>query len=162
MTGSVEQISISPGGIPKRAIAEGKVTLRGIEGDGHAHASIHGGPLRALLVMTAEGLEELAALGFPVTPGSLAENVTIRGIPRRELRAGQRLRIGTDVVIEITMRRSPCSSLNAYGPMIHKAIFDAQVEAGDPSSPRWGLSGFYASVVVPGIIRPGDPVVACD
>jgi len=162
MTGSVLQISVSSGGVPKRAIAEGTVTPQGIEGDGHAHPGIHGGPLRAVLLMTAEGIEELAALGFSVAPGSLGENITTRGIPRREWRVGQRWRIGVDVVVEITTRRSPCSALNAYGPKIQKAIFDALAQAGDPTSPHWGLSGFYASVVVPGTIRPGDPVVSCD
>ena len=162
MTGSVQQISVSPGGVPKSAIAVGKVTLQGIEGYGHSHPAIHGGVRRALLLITAEGIEELAALGFPMAPGSLGENLTIRGIPRQVWRVGQRWRIGEDVVIEITMRRSPCSTLNAYGPRIHKAIFDALVEAGDPASPKWGLSGFYAAVVVPGIIRSGDPVVICD
>ena len=162
MTGSVVQISVSPGGAPKRAIAAGNVTPEGIEGDRHAHPAIHGGPLRALLLMTTEGIEELDALGFPVGPGSLGENITTRGIPRREWRVGQRWRIGADVVVEITMRRSPCSTLNVYGPKIHKVIFDPLVEAGDPASHRWGLSGFYASVVVPGVIRPGDPVVSCD
>ena len=162
MTGSVQQISVSPGGVPKVAIEVGNVTLQGIEGDGHAHPAIHGGPERAVLLITAEGIEELAAMGFGVAPGSLGENITTRGIPREEWRVGQRWRIGADVVVEITKRRGPCSTLNAYGPKIHRAIFDSIVEAGDPASPRWGLSGFYASVVVPGIIRPGDPVVCCE
>jgi len=38
-------------------------------------------------------------------------------------------------------------------------MFDAQVQAGDPGSPRWGLSGFYASTVRAGIVRTGDPIV---
>jgi len=29
---------------------------------------------------------------------------------------------------------------------------------GDPESPLWGLSGFYASVVEPGTVRAGDAV----
>ena len=33
---------------------------------------------------------------------------------------------------------------------------------GDPLSPRWGLSGFYASVVRTGTIRAGDPIVLLD
>jgi MOSC domain-containing protein YiiM len=162
MTGSVEQINISPGGVLKHAIPSGKVTREGIEGDLHAHPAIHGGPERALLLVTAEGIEELAAKGFTVAPGSLGENITTRGIPRQEWRSGQRWRIGADVVIEITKRRGPCSALNVYGPMIQSAIFDPLVQAGDPSSPRWGLSGVYASVVVPGIIRTGDPIVASE
>ena len=158
MTGSVIQINISPGGVLKRAIPEGNVTLHGLEGDLHAHPDIHGGPQRALLLITAEGLDELAALGFSVTPGAMGENLTTRGIPRREWRVGQRWRIGADLVIEITKRRGPCSALNVYGPKIHATIFDTLAQDGDPASPRWGLSGFYAAVTVPGIVRPGDPI----
>ena len=129
-----------------------------LKGDSHAHPDIHGGPRQAVLLITAEGIEELAALGFPLTYGSLGENLTTRGIGRREWRAGQRWRIGAEVVIEITKRRAPCQTLNAY-PGIQAAIFDALAEAGDPSSPKWGLSGFYASVVQPGVIRPGDEII---
>lgn len=54
--------------------------------------------------------------------------------------------------------RGPCSALDPYGPGIQKAVYDAQVKAGDASSPRWALSGFYASVLVAGTIRPGDAI----
>jgi MOSC domain-containing protein YiiM len=159
MTGSILQINISSGGVPKRVVAEAQVTALGVEGDGHAHPEIHGGADRAVLLITAEGIEELAALGFPLTYGSLGENFTTSGIGRRDWRVGQRWRIGTDTVIEITKRRAPCKQLNVYGPGLQAAIYDALTEAGDPASPKWGLSGVYASVVAPGLVRPGDAVV---
>jgi MOSC domain-containing protein YiiM len=52
----------------------------------------------------------------------------------------------------------PCSTLDVYGSGVQAAIYDARVQAGDPGSPRWGLSGFYASVVQPGTVRAGDPI----
>jgi MOSC domain-containing protein YiiM len=159
MPGSVLQINVSSGGVPKRPVAEALVTQLGLEGDGHAHPELHGGPERAVLLITAEGIEELAALGFPLTYGSLGENLTTQGIGRREWRVGQRWRIGPDAVIEITKRRAPCQALNVYGPRIQAAIYDPLVKAGDPASPKWGLSGFYASVVTPGLLRPGDAIV---
>ena len=157
-SGQLVQVSVSRGGIPKVAIPEGIVTPLGLEGDGHAHPSIHGGPERALLLVTAEGIEELAASGFSLAYGSLGENLTTRGIARREWRVGQRWRIGPEAVIEITKRRGPCQTLNMY-PGIQAAIFDTLAQAGDPSSPKWGLSGIYASVVMPGRIRPGDEII---
>jgi len=159
MTGSVLQINVSAGGVPKRAVTQALVTSVGVEGDGHTHPEIHGGPERAVLLITAEGIEELSGLGFPLTYGSLGENLTTRGIGRREWRVGQRWRIGREAVIEITKRRAPCQTLNVYGPGLQAAIYDALVHAEDPSSPRWGLSGFYASVLTPGFIKPGDTVV---
>src|SRR5579862_3030954 len=136
MTGSILQINVSSGGVPKRALPEALVTALGVEGDGHAHPEIHGGPERAVLLITAEGIEELAALGFPLTYGSLGENLTTRGIGRLDWRSGQRWRIGADVVIEITKRRGPCKTLNVYGPGLQAAIYDALTEAGDPASPK--------------------------
>jgi MOSC domain-containing protein YiiM len=158
--GSILQINVSKGGVPKRAIAEGQVTPFGIAGDLHANPEIHGGPQRALLLITAEGIDELIGCGFPLSYGALGENLTTQGLDRRALRAGQRYRIG-QVVIELTRTRGPCATLNAY-PGIQSAIYDAAVKAGDPASPRWGLSGFYASVVQPGTIRAGDPILFLD
>jgi MOSC domain-containing protein YiiM len=159
MTGSVLQINVSSGGVPKRPLPEASVTVLGIEGDGHAHPEIHGGPDRAVLLITAEGIEELAAQGFPLIYGSLGENLTTRGIARRDWRVGQRWRIGPDVVIQITKPRAPCQTLNVYGPGIQATIYDALTRDGDPASLKWGLSGVYASVVIPGMVRPGDAIV---
>ena len=161
MTGSILQINISPGGVPKRAIAEATVSPAGIVGDSWAHPDIHGGPRQALLLIAAESIEELIALGFPLFFGALGENLTTHGLDRRQMRFGQRYRIG-DVLIELTKMRGPCSTLDVYGPGIHRALYDAQVKAGDASSPRWGLSGFYATVVRGGVIRPGDRIALVD
>ena len=87
----------------------------------------------------------------------LRDNTTA-GLDRRRLRIGQRYRIG-GTLVELTKVRAPCATLNVYGPGIQKAVYDAQVKAGDPSSPRWGLSGFYTSVLRPGSVRPGDPIM---
>jgi MOSC domain-containing protein YiiM len=159
MTGSILQISVSPGGVPKHAIPVGVLTPAGFEGDHHAHPDIHGGPRQAVLLITSEGIAELAAQGFPLIHGSLGENLTTTGIARQEWRTGQHWHIGPEAVIEITKRRAPCQTLNVYGPGIQAAIYDSLAAAGDPSSPKWGLSGFYASVVRPGIIQPGDEIV---
>ena len=157
----VLQINVSRGGVPKRAIPEAEVTPHGVVGDACAHPQFHGGPRKAVLLITSEGIAELAELGFPVYHGALGENITTAGLDRRGLRIGQRYRVGPSIV-ELTKVRVPCETLNVYGPGIQAAIYDAQVKAGDPSSPRWGLSGFYASVVQAGTIRTGDPIALLD
>jgi len=158
---SILQINISPGGIPKRPIAEGIVTVECIRGDAWAHPQFHGGPNQALLLITSEGIAELMAQGFPLYYGALGENLTTSGLDRRQMRIGQRYRAG-EVLLELTKLRSPCSTLDQYGPGIRQAIYDAQVKAGDPASPRWGLSGFYARVIRPGVIRPHDIITLVD
>jgi hypothetical protein len=73
MTGVVVQVSIGPGGLPNRAIDEAELSGRGIVGDRWRHPSFHGTRKRAILLITAEGVDELAAQGFPVFYGALGE-----------------------------------------------------------------------------------------
>ena len=155
MSGTVEQVSISSGGVPNHAIGEGNVTKSGSAGDGWRHPQFHGTPKRAVLLITSEGIDELGAQGFPVYYGALGENVTTRGLDRRSLRIGQRFRAG-QAIIELTQVRVPCHTLSVYGAGIQGAIYDARAQAGDTTSPVWGMSGFYASVVEPGLLRHGD------
>jgi MOSC domain-containing protein YiiM len=158
MIGTVLQVNVSQGGIPKRPIPAGELTAAGVAGDSWRYR-FHGGPKQAVLLITIEGIEELIAQGFPLSPGALGENLTTRGLDRRALRFGQRLQVGT-AVIELTTMRQPCATLNGLGSGIQAAMYDARVVKGDHESPLWGLSGFYASVVQPGIVRPGDDVAS--
>ena len=160
-SGNIVQINVSPGGIPKRPVAEAEVTPAGIRGDSWAHPQIHGGPEQALLLIASEGIEELIAQGYALHAGALGENLTLEGLDRREMRMGQRYRAG-EVLIELTKIRAPCSQLDIYGASIQQAIYDAQVKAGDASSPRWGLSGFYARVLRAGVLRPRDIIQLVD
>lgn len=158
MTGAVLQVSISAGGVPNHAIDCGEVTVRGIAGDGWRHPQFHGIARRAILLMTVEGLDEIRALGFPVYPGALGENLTTRGLDRRALRSGRRFRCG-GALIELTELRLPCDTISVYGKGIQAAIYDSRAMRGDASSEVWGLSGFYAAVLAPGLVRPGDSIV---
>ena len=137
------------------------MTSLGVTGDGHAHPEIHGGPRKAILLITSEGLDELKERGFPLFPGALGENLTTLGLNRRDVRIGQRYRIG-EVLLEIVKVRAPCDTLSVYGHGIQRAIYDQEVKAGNIASPLWGLSGFYASVLQTGTIHPGDPIHLVD
>jgi MOSC domain-containing protein YiiM len=158
MQGAVVQVSISPGGLPKRAIPEGYITPLGIEGDLHAHPAIHGGPMKAILIIAAEVVDALAARGYPLFYGAMGENITTRGIEIRDLRVGDQLRVG-GALLEITQPRGPCSALDTYGDTLKLEVYDKRVKERDPASPRWGMSGFYASVIAQGPVQAGDPVV---
>lgn len=158
MVGVIVQVSVSSGGIPKRAIAGGMITPLGLAGDAYAHPAIHGGPRQAVLLIAAETIDELKGRGYPVFYGALGENLTTRGLDRSELRIGQQLRAG-GAVLEITKVRGPCTALDVYGEAIKREIYDARVNAGDFDSPLWGMSGFYARVVQPGPVHPEDAVL---
>jgi MOSC domain-containing protein YiiM len=162
----VVQVNISPGGVPKRPIASAHVGPLGVEGDDHAHPKYHGGPSKAVLLIASELIDQLAAEGFPVFYGALGENFTTRGLDPRQWRTGQRFRMPGGLILELTTVRVPCSTLDIYrhpnGRPIQQEIYDKVVKAGDPSSPKWALSGFYASVVQPGPVEPGVPIVLLD
>ena len=157
MTGAIIQVNISTGAVPNHPIERGEITLAGIAGDGWRHPQFHGIPKRALLLITSEGLDEIKAMGFPVYPGALGENLTTRGLDRRALRLGQRFQCG-GAGIQLTELRLPCDTISIYGKGIQQAIYDARAMNGDSSSQVWGLSGFYASVTGAGVVFPGDPI----
>jgi len=163
--GIVHQINVSKGGVPKLPIAEGWVAPLGIEGDVQADRAHHGGPLKALLLASLEDIEALSGEGFPIVAGSLGENLTIRGLDFRQLRAGQRFYVG-GALIELTKPRSPCHKLDIYnralGLPIQPRLYDARVRAGDPSSPVWARGGFYAAVIRPGPIATGVTIALAD
>ena len=148
-------MNISPGGLPKRGIDGGWIGPLGIEGDEHRNPAVHGGPRKAILILASETVDELVRRGYPVFYGALGENLTTRGLAIRDIRIGDTVRAG-GAILEITQPRGPCSALDVYGPSIKQEIFDQRVKALDPSSARWGLSGFYASVRSPGPVAPGD------
>lgn len=161
VTGIIEQVNVSRGGIPKRPIPESFAGPLGLEGDEHAHPRFHGGPRKALLLICAEAIEDLQARGYPVYAGALGENLTVRGLDRKLLRSGQRFRAG-QALIELTTIRIPCATLDVYGSAIKSEIFDPAVKAGDVKSPHWAISGFYAAVPATGVIRTGDIIALVD
>lgn len=161
MTGTVAQINISRGGVPKYPIPQGLVTPLGMEGDLCAHPRFHGGPRQALLLICAEAIEILIAKGYPLFFGALGENITMRGIDHRALRIGQRYRIG-ELLVELTKVRVPCSALDVYGSSIKRELYDQRVKNGDPASPCWGLSGMYATVTKTGTVRQEDIITLVD
>ena len=165
MQGIVHQINVSKGGVPKLPIAEGWVAPLGIEGDVQADRVHHGGPRKALLLVSLEDIESLRAEGFPIVAGSLGENLTIRELNFRLLRSGQRFYVG-GALIELTQPRQPCRELDVYNPapglLIQPRLYDARARAGDPSSPVWARGGFYAAVIRPGPIATGVTIALAD
>jgi MOSC domain-containing protein YiiM len=148
--GTVVQVSISKGGVPKLAVAEAVVTELGIAGDGHDNPDIHGGPDRALCLFAMERIEAMAAEGHPIGAGSAGENITIRGIDWDLVVPGARLRLGTDVRVEVTRYTTPCKTNARWFAggdfnRMHQNLFP-------------GYSRVYARVIVGGIVRAGDEV----
>jgi MOSC domain-containing protein YiiM len=150
VAGRIVQINVSPGGVPKRPVPEARVTRLGIEGDGHRNAELHGGPDRALCLFSVEQIEALQADGHPVEPGALGENLTLGGLDWATVQPGDFLRLGEEVLVQITRFTSPCANIRA-------AFLDgAYSRVSQTRHPGW--SRVYARVLVPGEIAAGDPV----
>src|SRR4029450_4971794 len=92
----------------------------------------------------------------PVFYGAMGENLTVSGLDLRDIRIGDEIR-GARALLQITTPRTPCQELDAYGQSFRTSIYDAQVKQRNPAAPHWGMSGFYAKVLQPGPVRPGDP-----
>jgi MOSC domain-containing protein YiiM len=141
------QLNISPGGVPKLAVREARAGVLGLDGDGHAHPKIHGGPERALCLYSLEVILALQEQGHPIFPGSVGENVTITGLPWTSLAAGTRLRLGDEVVVELTRIAAPCKQIVAsFSDRISKRL-------AEPALGRW-----YARVLTEGVLRVGQTV----
>ncbi len=55
----IVQISVSPGGVPKRPVPSARVTALGLEGDVQGDREHHGGPERALCLFSQERIRAL-------------------------------------------------------------------------------------------------------
>lgn len=144
------QINISAGGVPKQPVPLGEVTPLGLTGDKQRDRRYHGGPERALCLFSLDHIMALQAEGHPIYPGAAGENVTIAGLDWESLVPGVQLRLGPEVLVEVTGFASPCSNITA-------AFRDGAInEISQKKHP--GRSRVYTRVLRPGAIRPGDQV----
>jgi MOSC domain-containing protein YiiM len=150
MTARIVQISVSPGGVPKRAVESARVTPLGLEGDGHRDLEHHGGPERAVCLFAIERIRSLQAEGHPIAPGTIGENVTLEGLDWTAVGPGTRLVLGDAVVVEITRFTSPCRNI---APSFRDGDYGRVSQKRHP-----GDSRVYARVVSEGLIRRGDQV----
>ena len=147
--GHVVRLSVSDGGVPKRAVDAVEVGYDGVAGDRQATRRHHGSPFQALCLWDAETIDQLAADGHPISYGDAGENVTISEIDWPVVRPGVRLRLGS-VVCEISSHAEPCAK-NA------RWFSDGDVSRIHDRNGPW--SRMYATVIEPGSIAVGDAAV---
>ncbi len=144
------QINISDGGVPKIPIPHGTVTTLGIEGDRQRNTKHHGGAERALCLYSLENILDLQAEGNPIYPGAIGENITMKGLDWPGLRPGDQLRLGDEVIIELTSYANPCKNIQPY--------FDNGAYERVAQKRHAGWARLYARVLQPGNIHICDPV----
>jgi len=135
-------------GIFKHPVS-GPVQLRtlNLDGDRQADLAVHGGPFKAVYGYPSEHYEfwrqELPGTNLPW--GMFGENFTTEGLLESELHIGDRLQIGTAVIM-VRQPRMPCYKLAAKfqrDDMLARFL-------------RSGRSGFYFSVEREGTVAAGD------
>ena len=150
-TGRIEQLNVSAGGVPKRAVTEAVVNEYGLTRDRQRDRRHHGGLERAVCLWSAEVIDSLRADGHPISPGAAGENVTVRGLDWKRLVPGSRLHLGDQVVIEVTSYAAPCRII---AHCFRDGDFNRANQATHP-----GRSRVYARVVRQGTMYPGDEVL---
>jgi MOSC domain-containing protein YiiM len=148
--GRIVQLSVSAGGVPKRAIAEARVTRLGLEGDTHRAEEHHGGPDRAVCLFSMEAIRALAAEGHTIAPGVIGENVTTEGVDWARVAPEAYLLLGERVLLQVTRYTSPCFKI---APVFVGREFSRVSQKWHP-----GWSRVYARVLVEGRLRPDDGV----
>ena len=127
-------------GVRKENVEEGVLESGfGIRGDAHG-----GDWHRQVSLLASESIEKMRKAGLDVGPGDFAENLTTEGIDLVALPLGTRLKIGDDVLLELTQKGKVCHE--------RCAIF---YQAGDCVMPREGI---FARILKGGVIRPGDAI----
>jgi MOSC domain-containing protein YiiM/GNAT superfamily N-acetyltransferase len=148
--GRVLQVSVSGGGVPKKAVERAHVGRFGLTGDRHNEDTLHGGPHRAVCLFGMEVIERLQSEGHPVEPGSVGENLTTWGIEWSLLPVGTRALVGDEVELELASSTTPCATQtkNFADGNFNRILIDRH-----PSDSR-----MYARVLREGEVRTGDPI----
>ena len=135
-------------GIFKQPVS-GPVQLRtlNLDGDRQADLAVHGGPFKAVYACPSEHYpfwqQELPGSQLPW--GMFGENFTTWGLFENDLHVGDRLQIGTGILM-VRQPRIPCYKLALK---FHRTDILARFL-------RSGRSGFYFSVEQEGVVQAGD------
>jgi MOSC domain-containing protein YiiM len=121
----------------------------GLLGDRVYDVKNHGGPDQAVYAYAREDLDGWEAeLGRPLANGVFGENLTTLGVEVNGALIGERWRIGSDLVLEVSCPRIPCATFQGWLERSGwvRRFTDAV------------LPGAYLRVIEPGDIRAADPV----
>jgi MOSC domain-containing protein YiiM len=142
-------------GIDKRPCAHIEVQAprsaggSGVTGDHVGNRRHHGGADKAVYAYSREELSWWEGeLGRPITDGFFGENITTSGLDLEALSVNQRIRVGTEVVLEVSLPRQPCATFQSH--MGERGWVRRFTER--------GRCGAYFRVVVGGTVRPGDEI----
>ncbi|MFJ4619175.1 MOSC domain-containing protein [Streptomyces sp. NPDC088812] len=149
--GGVTGIDKRPVEGPVRVAAPGPngAAGSGLAGDAVCNWQHHGGDDQAVYAVAREDLDDWEReLGRTLANGAFGENLTLTGLDVSGARIGERWRVGSEVVLEVTSGRIPCLTFQRHmGERGWVKRFTQKA-----------ATGAYLRVIVPGEIRAGDAV----
>lgn len=114
----------------------------GMVGDAHAGS---GGTIREISLLAIESIQRMNGQGFDFKAGDFAENLTTLGLDLISLPVGTNMKVGKNVVLEVTQIGKKCHTGCAVFQMAGKCIMPKE--------------GIFARVIQGGKISPGDEIV---
>lgn len=128
-------------GEKKHNIGSGRALIQqGLENDAHV-----GMDIRQISLLASESIEKIRQKRLNVHYGDFAENLTTEGIELFTLPLGTKLKVGRDVLLEVTQIGKTC--------LTPCAIYHA---VGDCVMPKEGI---FVRVLSEGIISVGDEII---
>ena len=126
-------------GTTKETVSEAELQEGfGLVGDAHADCCTH----RQVSLLAIESINAMRESGYDVNPGDFAENLTTEGLDLVTLPVGTFLRLGNDVLLEVSQIGKECHTGCAIFRQVGKCIMPKQ--------------GIFARVIRGGVVRPGD------
>ena len=128
-------------GTKKEDIGEGLLKINyGLVGDAHGDCNSH----RQISLLAIESINKLCDPGLKVGPGDFAENLTTKGLDVTSLKIGGRMKVGEEVLLEITQLGKECRSPCAIYRKLGKCIMPEE--------------GIFTRVLRGGVVRVGDRI----
>jgi len=139
--GYIEAICISDKkGVVKNEVP--KVEIKkdwGIEGDAHA-----GKWHRQISLLAGESIDRVKKIMPELKKGAFAENIITREVEIANVKIGETINIGEDIILEVTQIGKECHTGCAI-----------RVQTGDCIMPKEGI---FAKVINGGNVMPGDEI----
>ena len=126
-------------GTKKQAVAEGFLEENyGLVDDAHADCLTH----RQVSLLAIESIDKMRSLGFDLTPGDFAENLTTEGIDLVSVPIGTRIFVGDEIILEMSQIGKECHTACAIRRQVGKCIMPEE--------------GVFTRVIRGGLVKPKD------
>jgi MOSC domain-containing protein YiiM len=127
----------------KKDIQEGVfIENYGLTDDAHASSEWH----RQVSLMATESIKKMRDLGVDVGPGAFGENLTTEGIDLVSLPVGTEVRVGPEVVLEVSQIGKVCHTKCSIYYKVGSCIMPEE--------------GIFAKVISGGKVKAGDEIRA--